>query len=694
MRVEAKMQNKRERDKILIVDDSEMNRGILADILEDKYEILEGQNGIEALQLLHSYGSEILLVLLDIVMPKMDGFQVLEMMSKFHWLEEIPVIIISSENSHSVVEKAYELGATDYSSRPFDEVIVCRRVINTILLYAKQKRLISMVADQMYESEKSNTLMVSILSHIVEFRNGESGLHVLHIGTMTEMLLKRLNEKTDKYHLDAAKISMISKAAAFHDIGKISISEEILNKPGRLTKEEFEIMKTHSAIGADMLKNLPLHEEEPLVKIAYEICRWHHERYDGSGYPDGLKGEEIPISAQAVSIADAYDALTSERVYKKAFSHERALEMIFNGECGVFHPLLLECLRDIAERIPEDLKINSSGRVREREMDSIIEQLLLEKEIVTSNRTLGMLEEERVKSQFFASIASEIQFEYTVSPSMLTISDWGAEKLGISRIIMNPLESQEVLSILSRETLCDLDCKLRSTTPEMPIVECNIELKINGETQLSRMISHALWKRNGNREYRGAIGKIVEIHEEQNEWKRLKKMVFVDPLTNLLNAAYAKKEILNRLNTYPEKEFALIIFDLDYFKMVNQEWGHLFGDRVLKYLAQHLLYNISEDDLAARIGGDEFLVFTSCDKQLEQVITKIFTSMTEKFDGVQLSISMGIAKTSAVGHSYEKLYHSADLASTDAKRKGGRCYTVYDETLCSLNVPTAISPID
>lgn len=694
MRVKAKMQNKRERDKILIVDDSEMNRGILADILEEEYEILEGENGIEALQLLHSYGSEISLVLLDIVMLRMNGFQVLEMMSKFHWLEEIPVIIISSENSHSVVEKAYELGATDYISRPFDEVIVCRRVVNTILLYAKQKRLISMVADQMYESEKSNTLMVSILSHIVEFRNGESGLHVLHIGTMTEMLLKRLNEKTDKYHLDAAKISMISKAAAFHDIGKISISEEILNKPGRLTKEEFEIMKTHSAIGADMLKDLPLHEEEPLVKIAYEICRWHHERYDGSGYPDGLKGEEIPISAQAVSIADAYDALTSERVYKKAFSHEKALEMIFNGECGVFHPLLLECLRDIAEDIPEILKRNSSGRVSKREMNSIIEQLLSKKEIVTSNRTLGMLEEERVKSQFFASIASEIQFEYTVSPSMLIISDWGAEKLGISRIIMNPLESQEVLSVIRREDLSDLDCKLRSTTPESPIVECDIELKVDGEVQFSRMISHALWKRGGNREYSGAIGKVVEIHEEPYEWNRLKKMVSVDPLTNLLNSAHAQKEIVNILNTYPEREFVLIIFDLDYFKMVNKEWGHLFGDRVLKYLAQHLLYNINKEDLAARIGGDEFLVFTSCNKQLEQLITKIFTSMTEKLDGVQLSISMGIAKTSVVGHSYEKLYHSADLALTDAKRKGGGCYTVYDETVCSPNVPTAISPID
>lgn len=394
------MYDKRKINKILIVDDSEMNRAILADMLSEQYEILEADNGIAAVQLLHSYGTEISLVLLDIVMPEMDGFEVLAMMSRYHWIEEIPVIMISAENSHSVVERAYELGATDYISRPFDEVIVCRRVINTIMLYSKQKKLISMVADQMYESEKSNTLMVSILSHIVEFRNGESGLHVLHIGTMTELLLKRLREKTDAYDLDTAKISMISKAAAFHDIGKISISENILNKPGRLTEEEFEIMKTHSAVGADMLENLPLHKDEPLVKVAYEICRWHHERYDGRGYPDGLKGEEIPISAQAVSLADAYDALISERVYKKAFSHEKALSMILNGECGSFHPLLLECLSDIADHIQEKLSINSLNRGSEKEIHNIVERLLSHKELASSNRTLSMLEEERIKFQF------------------------------------------------------------------------------------------------------------------------------------------------------------------------------------------------------------------------------------------------------------------------------------------------------
>lgn len=505
------MYSKRKKDKILIVDDSKMNRMILADMLSEKYHVMEAENGRTAIELLQAYETEISLVLLDIIMPEMDGFEVLEIMRRYHWSEEIPVIIISAENSHSVVERAYELGAADYISRPFDEVIVCRRVDNTIMLYAKQKRLISMVADQMYESEKSNSLMISILSHIVEFRNGESGLHVLHIGTMTEMLLRRLREKTDRYDLDEEKISMIGKAAAFHDIGKISISEEILNKPGRLTKEEFEIMKTHSAVGADMLADLPMHKEEPLVKVAYEICRWHHERYDGRGYPDGLRGEEIPISAQVVSIADAYDALTSERVYKKAYSHEKAMRMILQGECGVFHPLLLECLRDIGDSIQEELQVNSLGRASEKEMRHIIDQMLSHGELAASNRTLRMLEEERMKYQFFSSRATEIQFEYTVLPSMVAISEWGAKHLGIPRFVVNPAENEKLLAIISRERMAEFGEALRKTTPYSPIMEVDVILHIDGEERQGRMICRALWSEGEKPVYHGVIGKVVGI---------------------------------------------------------------------------------------------------------------------------------------------------------------------------------------
>lgn len=364
------------RETILITDDYEMNREILKDMLGDDYNILGAADGTEAVEILEKYGDKISLVLLDIVMPKMDGFEVLKIMNKRHWIEDIPVVVISSESATTYIEKAYDMGVTDFISRPFDESIVRRRVLNTIMLYAKQRRLVDLVEDQIYEKEKANNLMIEILSHIVEFRNGESGLHVLHINIMTEILLKELMKKTDSYKLTYSDISLISTASALHDIGKISIPDEIINKPGRLTAEEFEVMKTHTTVGASMLQSILTNHEEPLVKTAYEIARWHHERYDGKGYPDGLKGEEIPISAQMVALADVYDALTSERVYKKAFSHETALKMIINNECGVFNPLLIECLIDAADTIQEELAGNTTSDHSRAEIKKMTAELI------------------------------------------------------------------------------------------------------------------------------------------------------------------------------------------------------------------------------------------------------------------------------------------------------------------------------
>ena len=341
------------KQQILIVDDSEMNREILTEMLQDDFRILEAENGEEALKMLKQYGTGISLMLLDIVMPVMNGFEVLAAMAREHWMDDIPVIMISSEGSEDYIRRAYEMGIADYIRRPFDAKIVYQRVFNTIKLYAKQRRLISLVADQIYEKEKNNRMMVGILSQIVEFRNGESGPHVLHIQTLTRLLLERLVQKTGQYGLSWSEQYMISMASALHDIGKIGIDEKILNKPGKLTKEEFDIMKTHTLIGATMLENLKMYQGEILLEVAYQICRWHHERYDGKGYPDGLVGEEIPISAQVVSLADAYDALISDRVYKKAYSHEQAVKMILNGECGAFNPVLLECLTDIQDHLKE-----------------------------------------------------------------------------------------------------------------------------------------------------------------------------------------------------------------------------------------------------------------------------------------------------------------------------------------------------
>ena len=342
--------------RILVVDDSEMNREILSEILNEEYDIIEADSGDTCIDMLRKYETGISLVLLDIVMPGMDGFGVLNYMNHHHYLEDIPVIMISSEDSTETVRRAYEMGVSDYINRPFDAGVVHRRVYNTIKLYAKQRRLIALITNQVYEKEKNNRMMVGILSQIVEFRNGESGSHVLNINIFTGMLLESLVQHTDKYDLSWSERLLITTASALHDIGKIGIDDKILNKPGKLTDEEFKIMQNHTIIGASILENMGSYQDEELMKVAYQICRWHHERYDGKGYPDGLKGDEIPISAQVVSLADVYDALVSERVYKKAYSHEKAIEMITNGECGCFNPILLECLLDIQDRIKRKMK--------------------------------------------------------------------------------------------------------------------------------------------------------------------------------------------------------------------------------------------------------------------------------------------------------------------------------------------------
>ena len=345
-----------DQQNILIVDDSAINRMILAEILGADYHILEAANGEEGLNILRQNPGVIALVLLDINMPIMDGFEVLTAMNRSHILEDVPVIMISSEDGEASIRRAYELGASDYVNRPFDAKVVYQRVYNTIKLYAKQRRLVQMVSDQIRKQERNTTMLVGVLSQIVEFRNGESGSHVRHIRILTEKILDRLLEKSSAYDISPGDQDNIPLASALHDIGKIAIDEKILNKPGRLTPEEFEIIKTHTTQGANMLHKLENFENEPLLQMAYRIARWHHERWDGRGYPDGLKGDEIPICAQIVSLADVYDALTSERCYKKAFSHEKAIQMILNGECGCFNPLLLDCLVDLQDVLQEALK--------------------------------------------------------------------------------------------------------------------------------------------------------------------------------------------------------------------------------------------------------------------------------------------------------------------------------------------------
>jgi len=513
------MLEKMEKQKILIVDDSEMNRAILADILGEEYEIFEAEDGVKALIILQKHAMELSAVLLDIVMPNMNGFEVLEVMKQKNWVDDIPVIMISAETMPKQVEKAYELGATDFIMRPFDALIVHRRVVNTILLYTKQKRLLNLVADQIDEKERRSSVMVHILSSIVGSRNGESSLHIIHVRTLTTMLLRALQKLTDRFPMTESDISLISTASALHDIGKMTVDEKILNKPGRLTDEEFEEMKKHSLAGAQMLDDLQMFQDEPLLKTAYEICRWHHERYDGRGYPDGLKGDEIPISAQVVALADVYDALTSDRCYKKAFSHEEAVDMILNGKCGTFNPLLMECLRQSADSLEAEL---AGAQTSEASLSwsSLTRELLHGANLETSERSLYLLEKERIKFNFFSEVTEEIQFEYTTVPSMLNLSAWGAKRLGIDEVIMDPFHNEKALAVMEKSDGEELEGLLRNTTMEDPVVEYQCRFRLPEGERPYRIIARAIWSDENIPQYAGAIGRASEIPNKAGPEKK------------------------------------------------------------------------------------------------------------------------------------------------------------------------------
>lgn len=485
-----------ERKKILIADDSELNRDILMSMLSEEYDVVTACDGEEAVMAIEMQGLTLDLILLDIVMPKMDGFQVLEYMKENKWIGEIPIIMISAVNTPSVIHRAFDQGVADYICRPFDSAVVQKRVGNTLRLYEKQKTLAELVANQIYQKEKCGNLMISILSHLVEFRNGESGLHVLHINVITRILLEHLLKKTDKYDLSYDDISLISMASALHDIGKITIPDEILNKPARLTKEEFEIMKTHSAQGAEILKSLPF-QNEPLIKYAYDICRWHHERYDGGGYPDRLAGEEIPIWAQVVSIADVYDALTSERVYKKAYTHEVAMAMIYNNECGVFNPLILECLKECEPLIRREMeaagdRLFTSGKA---EVTNVVRELSQHKELATQERAYELLEKEKIRNEFIFSVSEEMFFDYQCESRILTLSPKAAELFGVEETTFKPLANDKLAAILEYNGGEKIAAAVMAVSQSNPVIASSFELADVGEFKVS---ARAIFERGKN----------------------------------------------------------------------------------------------------------------------------------------------------------------------------------------------------
>ena len=503
-----------EKPKILIADDSEINRALLKEILGDGYDYLEAEDGAAAVELMRQR-TDISLLLLDLMMPGMDGFDVLRVMKYHAWLDEIPVIVISAAEDTANIERAYDLGVTDYIRRPFERIMVLRRVKNALMLYAKQKRLTRLVTDQVYEKEHNGVLMISILSHVVEFRNSESGQHVLHIRTLTDLLLHQLVQKTDRYQLDESDISLISTASALHDIGKIMIPEEILNKPGRLTEEEYAAIKTHTTEGARILKGLAIGQDEPLVKVAHAICRWHHERWDGGGYPDRLKGDEIPIAAQVVALADVYDALTSERCYKQSYSHEKAVDMILHGECGSFNPLLMECLKESSELLRTELQRSEYDRGFRHETRRLSEEILHREALPREDRAQRLLDLERERTAFYAEQRGGIQFDYDILSGSVTVVNRYEDP--VNRTQKLDFDKGMGLTFLSGKDRRKLLDAIADATPEEPDAAFSVLIAVDQEYRLHRLVMHTMWSRAGVRHCVSVVGQITDDHARLQE---------------------------------------------------------------------------------------------------------------------------------------------------------------------------------
>lgn len=468
--------------RVLIVDDVELNRFILKGILCADFDVVEADSGKAALEILRKESSDISIVLLDIVMPEMNGFEVLETMKKLGYLNYLPVIIISTESTAQYVDKAYDMGATDFINKPYNPNVVLHRVLNTIKLFNRQHTLMEIVNEQVYEKHRYADMMINILSSVMEMKNGESGLHILHINTITRILTESLLVLTDKYTFTKSDIQLICVASSLHDIGKMAIPDEIINKPGKLTPEEFEIMKTHSAQGAKMIQGLTEYKDERLIKFAYDICLYHHERYDGKGYPVGLKGEEIPIWAQIVSVADVFDALISERVYKPAYTPDKALDMIIAGECGTFNPLIIQCLTNEYKHIVAALSHVSKAEKWEEKARYVANDVEKYHIPTFSSKTQELTSLNIAKLKFLTSCCDGLVFDYSYADGNMVIS--ANPDRGVAEdVVLDPLDREQASKYFYMPAYDKAMEYLDTLTPDNP--EVTFEYKRAEEDKLT-----------------------------------------------------------------------------------------------------------------------------------------------------------------------------------------------------------------
>jgi len=681
--------------KILVVDDVELNRAILYELFSADHEILEAENGKEALEILAVHSADLSMVLLDIVMPVMDGLTALTEMNRLGYLNTVPVVMVTAESTEGISLKMYELGASDVISKPFNPSVVRQRVYNIMELYDYRRDLEEIVKRQTVTLEaqadklkKTNGFVIDTLCTAVEFRNGESGTHIVRIRDITHVLLKELGRKHSKYSFPDFQIDIISDAAAMHDIGKIAVPDAILNKPGRLTPEEFEIMKLHTVKGCELLEKLDYVQDQDYFEFCYEICRHHHERWDGRGYPDGIAGEAIPIWSQVVALADVYDALVSERTYKKAFSHEKAMEMIIGGECGQFNPDLLAAFLEVGETL-RDLYTKISANV-----PAPVAPLPMAPPKVDENqqRIMRLLEIERAKFHIISQTSGDVVFEYDVEEDKVILSDnvsylyeWPIEHVGL-------IKGDNASSVIHQKDGDVFNQILEEITNNRnETVRKTLRIKTrSAQYQWFELVARGYFNEDGGQPVlTDVIGKLVNIHELKTDVAQWKTDVQRDSLTGLSNYASFRKQVNNALETNPEGDGTLFYLDVDDLKYINTAYGHQTGDKILRCIADQLKVVFRASDIVGRTGGDEFMVFLSgtisadmLRSKAEQLCSALSSACLDlNIPGNHFTGCIGIARYPYDAMDYQTLTRQAGEALFRAKAKGKNQYAFFSEDL-------------
>lgn len=664
---------------ILIVDDIALNRSMLAETFKNGYTLLE------AMAMILAHKEELSLVLLDIIMPKKNGFAVLEELRAAGLIDRIPVILISVETRTESILHGYEIGAADIISKPFSPAVVRRRAENIIDLYrhrahleAKLRQQSDALERQAHQLRHISETVIETLGTAVEFRDCESGQHIRRIKEITRALLNALVESYPQYYMTSNTLEAIVAASAMHDLGKIAIPDYILQKPARLTAEEFEVMKTHTTKGCEILQRIEGFETNEFLVYCYEICRHHHERYDGNGYPDGLKGDETPIYAQVVALADVFDALTSARVYKPIFSKQATIHMIFNNECGVFNPVILDCLLRVADELQTE---NPSGGTPVPVSGA---EVPLFEEMPVQNTFSNSLRLNREKYKALAEMSKEIVFEYNAMNNTLDFSGSMYNVLNTQQHLHDAREAWQNEPLIYASDKGRVLSLLEAAKAGGESTQQLRLLTVNGIYEWFEVHCHALYDSSTPPQFLGCVGKLMNIQNFKEETSHWKNEANTDGLTGALSRPAMERLAPKVLANYPDESIAVLFLDVDNFKHINDTYGHLAGDAVLHQLGRNLAAIFRKEDLLCRMGGDEFVVLLrsigSKDilvSKLRQIISRCNQTVAFEDKTVSCSISVGAVLRSAQNESYSALLKMADSALYTAKSNGKNTYFVY-----------------